>query len=921
MQKLDNLYVSELEFDESGMRGPEGKSGDAPSLNIDKVAPYLYKADFKEYSYDLGEIFVRKHYPDTDGSACASVVKGSMLGHNYDERYDDTAEFVVRTPARKGLNSVFGIAAIPGVLTVDMVDSETESELTEEAYDVLPLFLVDGINSKGLAVSIHHMPDVDVDNLSDDSGMCALFAVRYLLDHASTADEAVELLQNQTFWFPKNDQIKARFYLLISDKTSIYNSDLAGNVKKLTSEDLPILTNFRTIGWDGTPETLELHANGIERYNLLADGYNQIETEDDMFNALKSIRYTGVYDTDKENFWYSDYNGDWSELGFGDLTINSAPEDYAAAIQYSRDQFAERQRDGKTMQTVHSVVYDLDKLTMSVMVQEEDKVYHFCMDEMNMIYDEIERAKSAEEAIRNDFADQFYRKSEVDDALHALGESVLEDVAENYHTKTATEDLLTGLHQTIDEETDDKLTHKADAYENEGTAGQVLYRTETGAEWANLPTQLPDVTVEDNNKVLAVEDGEWVATDKYADYFRYVNITVSITSDNGGVPSGGINVTIKNGDTGDVINEAEYLGQPVTFRVPRGMHYVIEQSGKWEGYHHPTPDRIEGAATNDSTAVFTYEAIKVPNTLRELQIIVDGGSASSLKAYVGLQFDDVYTENGVEYPIVWDLKDVISVADGNKELHDAVILEWHYATPTALPFDAPERVEVDLATEPRALEGMYYYGLSGTTYKLLTVNAGDLLPTTYDGVYKNAIRSQDGSIIRRGYSNYGESAVRKWLNSSGDVGEWFEPSHIGDAAPDQVDAIPGFMHGCSEQILSMAKPVAVKYLISASETDEVCDTFFIPSVDEVYGNAYSVAEGTPWQDWVEATEMASPGNGACEGRKIYTVGGSAGQEIGLRTANIGYAYITWDIKPNGSIDGYSNASAARRYAPCCAVYK
>lgn len=921
MQKLDNLYVSELEFDEDGMRGPAGKSGDAPSLYIDKVAPYLYKADIKEYSYERGEVFVRKYYPDEASSSCASLVKGTLFGHNYDDRYDNTAEFVVRTPARKGVNSVLGIAAVPGLLTVDMVDSTEENELTEAAYDVMPLFLVDGVNANGLAVSLHHMPDADTDSLSDDSGMCALFAVRYLLDHANTAEEAIELLQNQSFWFPKNDQIKSGFYLLISDKTGTFFSDLNGVSKLCELEEDQILTNFRKIGWDGTIDTLEEHANGIERHSLLSEVYDQINSESDLFEALKSVRYTGVYDTSKADFWYSDYNGDWSELGYGDLTIHSAHEDYAAAVEYSRDQFANRHRDGKTMQTVHSVVYDIDKLTMSVMVQEEDKVYRFCMDEMDMIYDEIERAKSAEEAIRSDFADQFYYKSEVDDALHDLGVSVLENVAENYHTKSATEELLEDLHQAIDEETNDKLTHKADAYENEGTAGQVLYRTETGAEWANLPTQLPDVTVEDNNKVLAVEDGEWVATDKYADYFRYVNITVSITSDNGGVPSGGISVTIKNGDTGDVINEAEYLGQPVTFRVPRGMHYVIEQSGKWEGYHNPTPDKIDGAATNDSTAVFTYEAIKVPNTLRELQIIVDGGSASSMKAHVGLQFDDVYTENGVEYPIIWDLKDVLSVADANGELHDAVILEWHHATPTTIPFDAPERVEVDLTEEPRALAGVYYYGLSGSTYRLLTVNVGDMLPTTYDGVYKNAIRSQDGSVIRRGYSNYGESAVRKWLNSDGAAGAWFEPSHIGDAAPDQAATIPGFMHGCSEQILSMAKPLKVKYIISSSETDEVCDRFFVPSVDEVYGNAYSISEGTPWQDWVEATGMSSPGNDACDGRKIYTVGGSASQEIGLRTANIGYAYITWDIKPNGSIDGYTNASVARRYAPCCAVYK
>ena len=899
MQKLDNLYVSELEFDEDGMRGPAGKSGDAPSLYIDKVAPYLYKADIKEYSYERGEVFVRKYYPDAATSSCASLVKGTLFGHNYDDRYDNTAEFVVRTPARKGVNSVLGIAAVPGLLTVDMVDSTEEDELTEAAYDVMPLFLVDGVNAKGLAVSLHHMPDEDTDSLSDDSGMCALFAVRYLLDHANTAEEAIELLQNQSFWFPKNDQIKSGFYLLISDKTGTFFSDLNGVSKLCELEEDQILTNFRKIGWDGTIGTLEEHANGIERHSLLSEAYDQINSESDLLEALKSVRYTGVYDTSKDDFWYSDYNGDWSALGFGDLTIHSAPEDYAAAVTFSCDRFVNRERDGSTMQTVHTAVYDLEKLTLSVMVQEEDTVYHFCMDEAGMIYDEIARAKSAEEAIRSDFADQFYNKSEVDDALQRLVEAI------------------EGLHETISEETDDKLTHKADAYENEGTSGQVLYKTNTGACWDDLPPMLPDVTAADNDKVLAVEDGAWVATDKFADYIRYVNIMVSITSDNGGVPSGGITVTIKDGDTGDVINEAEYIGQPITFRVPRGLRYVIEQSGKWEGYHNPSPDRIEGAATNDITAVFTYEAIKIPETLRELQIIVDDDGASFMKNYIGLQFDDTYEVDGVSYDIIWDLKDVLTVHDEHGEPHTGVILEWHNATIQSMPFDAAERLP---ATESTAEAGVYYYGVNGSTIKLLELNVGDPLPSGYEVIYKNAVRSADANVIRRGYSKYSESAVRKWLNSNAPAGQWWVASHVGDVAPGQAATMPGFMAGCSEQILSMVKPVSVPTSVSSDEAEDVVDTFFLPSVTEVNGLSQS-AEGQAWGDWVEASGMPAGGNDACQGRRVYDLESVAAMEIGLRTMNTGYKHITWDIKPDGSLDGYVNASVVRRYAPCCVVYK
>ena len=84
--KLDNLYVSDLEFEDSGMRGPKGESGDSPSLNISKVAPYLYKADLKNYSYWDGETFVRQNYPDENAGSCASIFTGGMLGHNYRNR-------------------------------------------------------------------------------------------------------------------------------------------------------------------------------------------------------------------------------------------------------------------------------------------------------------------------------------------------------------------------------------------------------------------------------------------------------------------------------------------------------------------------------------------------------------------------------------------------------------------------------------------------------------------------------------------------------------------------------------------------------------------------------------------------------------------------------------------------------------------
>lgn len=913
MQKLDNLYVSELEFEDSGMRGPQGESGDAPSLHVAKIAPFLYKLDAMRLDDHAAEVYVRKHFPESSAS-CAAVRNGRLVGHNYDDKYDDSPEFVVRTISKAGRHASVGIASIPGVLTQEMVDIEPDSELVKSSLEVMPYFVVDGTNDAGVTVVLHRMPGEDTDDLSDDSGMCALFVIRYLLDYANSAEHAVELLDEKSFWFPANDSLKARFYLLIADEKETIFSDLNGRQKVVNSSNIALLTNFDVIDWDGTHETLETHANGLERYAILESGAEEAGTTESMLDLLSQVWYTGVYDDEKVDMWLSDYNGDWSELGFGDLTIDSPMEDYAQAVTYCVNLFKERQRDGRTLQTVHSVVYDMKRKTLSMFVQEENNVYRFCMDELSLINEETERAMEAEraeterameaeQAIRDDFNELYYTRDVIDETV--------EDILQAIQT----------LHTTITDETNEKLEEKAEKPSNDGEIGQILYRSEIGSSWGDLPPELPHVTADDNDKVMAVEDGQWVATDKFADFLRYINMTVSIVADDGGVPTSGLTVAIENADTHDVINQAEYKGQPLTFRVPRGFHYIIRQSGKWEGYHNPQPEYIEGAATNDVTAVFTYEAIKIPDTLRELQIIVENGGAASLASHTGLQFEDTYTENGVTYSIVWDLKDVLPVLDEDGNTHDGVILEWHHATPTAMPFDAAERNEVNLSVDPLAKDGLYYYGLNGTTIKLLEVAVGDPLPTTYEAIYANTVRSLDGLVIRRGYAKYDESAVRKWLNSDAGAGEWWYPSHIGDMAPDQAETLPGFMAGCSEQILQMAKPARIRSEWSGNPVD-VYDLFFLPSVDNVNGfTNHNRDEGSPWKDWIDATGFAEGSDDPCEGRKIYLIDRPAAQEIGLRSANNAYQYIVWDIKNDGSIDGYTNASAARRYTPCCVIYK
>ena len=119
----------------------------------------------------------------------------------------------------------------------------------------------------------------------------------------------------------------------------------------------------------------------------------------------------------------------------------------------------------------------------------------------------------------------------------------------------------------------------------------------------------------------------------------------------------------------------------------------------------------------------------------------------------------------------------------------------------------------------------------------------------------------------------------------------------------------------------MVKPVQIRFAVTDESYDIVCDRFFIPSTDEVFGLSHNVSEGMPWQDWIDATGLSEPGNEANSGRRVIALGTStAAQNVGLRTANVGYQYIVWDIKGDGSLDGYANASTSRKYTPCCVIY-
>lgn len=312
-----------------------------------------------------------------------------------------------------------------------------------------------------------------------------------------------------------------------------------------------------------------------------------------------------------------------------------------------------------------------------------------------------------------------------------------------------------------------------------------------------------------------------------------------------------------------------------------------------------------------------------PTTWMDIKTKVRAGIAKD-HYVIGDEFVGKYVYNGVTYDFPWVVVDIdreVEWEDGTK--HPGLVLQAKYLTPESIQFDHDENNIVDLAIEPNALEGWYYWGLNGSTYTALNLSAGDPIPTTYGSVRKCGINHLD--VLRYGYNRWSHSGYRQWLNSSAAAGLWWEPKHIGDLAPNELNSVRGFMAGLESDFLDVLTPIKIQTacntVTDGGEIDTTLDTFFLPSIEEVYGVPQLTAvEGPYFPYWKEVTGLLSPSNDNNDGRKRPKVNEQAGASFSscCRSSLRSYAYYVWCITSNGRLgDIYVNSSQSS--LPYCAI--
>lgn len=352
-----------------------------------------YQSEFNDYAKANAYYKLNPYVP---AGGCTSVLFGApnLVLRNYDWQYDNMVNFVVESmdPA---FHSSIGVACQPDITSDMFVCSDSP------AYDLslLPFFMLDGVNEYGLYASMNVVPlsadipvatTVPTDEFRDS--ICSMMVVRYILDHFTTATEAVDYLSKYVEIYQPKSLIDQGFCLHyhIVDKTNVslvleFNgSSLFVGVNHIVtnfyqqgvtglSDVIPTPYSYSQGGYQPTSTGLKSNSQGLERYNLcfskvLSDDVQDLE---DALDFGEELYYSNLYnESTASDIWYSELSG------INDLTIDSDPNDFESTLVHARDLYNNRNRSfSEVWITRHSCVYDLNYPSMVLRVEELDYQY------------------------------------------------------------------------------------------------------------------------------------------------------------------------------------------------------------------------------------------------------------------------------------------------------------------------------------------------------------------------------------------------------------------------------------------------------------------------------------------------------------------------------------------------------------------
>ena len=333
----------------------------------EKLSEYLYYMEYNDYVLEVaGDI-----QPLDVNGGCSTVRNGNFIGRNLDLNYCECPEFIVRMSATEDRFASIGVCANPYIASMD--------DLTDEDLLRMPTLTNDGINENGVFASVHVVLPNGVDDMSgtNEGGeiLDARYVVRYVLDHAESANHAIKLL--------KQANIVGGFayyglHWMIADANDTYIVEIIDGKLSVSKNEYNYMTNFylnygpqeekQTIAgksFENLP-LLNDYAIGVERWMYLRDNYEESNTFEGMKKLMEDVKATVIYSQNEDELWLTEFTDDT-------VSINSTREDYlkAAAIQQEMYENHDRSNPQEDWISWHTSVYDIENAKFTVWSQED----------------------------------------------------------------------------------------------------------------------------------------------------------------------------------------------------------------------------------------------------------------------------------------------------------------------------------------------------------------------------------------------------------------------------------------------------------------------------------------------------------------------------------------------------------------------
>lgn len=227
---------------------------------------------------------------------------------------------------------------------------------------------------------------------------------------------------------------------------------------------------------------------------------------------------------------------------------------------------------------------------------------------------------------------------------------------------------------------------------------------------------------------------------------------------------------------------------------------------------------------------------------------------------------------------------------------------------------------------------VYVYSADGKTI-LETVTPSFSVPDsggTDLGIQKYATRNGNLNSCQEmayGWNRWKTSAIRQYLNSTADKGKWWVAQDEWDIAPEQLAAIPGYLSGCTDELLAAIKKVKVTTFTNTvqdgGEADVTYDRVFLPSLEQRYAKPQITGEGTYFEYWKRRLGLKEPQVYYTDGTNTNAIIYSIENHISpvaerLRSASRGYAYNAWSVYSSGNVTS-NGARGAFRVAPIVVI--